>query len=51
MDVGCNMMVRWSYRCPWKAIVQDFLFFFPPEFTCLVVGMGEHLFLERFMVG
>ncbi|WJZ89514.1 hypothetical protein VitviT2T_008730 [Vitis vinifera] len=33
------MVVRWSHRCPWKAIAQVFQDFSP--FVCLVVGNGE----------
>ncbi|KAL6335916.1 hypothetical protein AAG906_003541 [Vitis piasezkii] len=36
-----NMVVRWSHRCPWKAIAQVFQDFSP--FVCLVVGNGERI--------
>ncbi|RVW28239.1 hypothetical protein CK203_083670 [Vitis vinifera] len=34
-----NMVVRWSHRCPWKAIAQVFQEFSP--FVRLVVAMGR----------
>ena len=44
------MVVRWSHRCPWKAIAQVFQDFSP--FVCLVVGNGdENSFLGRSLVG
>ncbi|RVX02255.1 NAD-dependent malic enzyme 62 kDa isoform, mitochondrial [Vitis vinifera] len=36
-----NMVVRWSHRCPWKAIAQVFQEFSP--FVRLVVGNGERI--------
>ncbi|KAJ9680549.1 hypothetical protein PVL29_019768 [Vitis rotundifolia] len=36
-----NMVVRWSHRCPWKAIAQVFQDFSP--FVRLVVGNGERI--------
>ncbi|RVX18254.1 putative ribonuclease H protein [Vitis vinifera] len=36
-----NMVVRWSHRCPWKAIAQLFQEFSP--FVHLVVGNGERI--------
>ncbi|RVW96870.1 putative ribonuclease H protein [Vitis vinifera] len=36
-----NMVVRWSHRCPWKAIAQVFQKFSP--FVRLVVGNGERI--------
>ena len=36
-----NMVVRWSHRCPWKAIPQVFLLF--SQHTRLVVGNGEKI--------
>ena len=36
-----NMVVRWSHRCPWKAIAQVFQDFSP--FVSLVVGNGERI--------
>ncbi|RVW69333.1 putative ribonuclease H protein [Vitis vinifera] len=36
-----NMVVRWSHRCPWKAIAQVFQEFSP--FVHLVVGNGERI--------
>ncbi|RVX16773.1 LINE-1 retrotransposable element ORF2 protein [Vitis vinifera] len=36
-----NMTVRWSHRCPWKAIAQVFQEFSP--FVRLVVGNGERI--------
>ena len=35
-----NMVVRWSHRCPWKAIAQVFQF---SPFVRLVVGNGERI--------
>ncbi|RVW50733.1 putative ribonuclease H protein [Vitis vinifera] len=35
-----NMVVRWSHRCPWKAIAQVFQIF---PFVRLVVGNGERI--------
>ncbi|RVW28266.1 hypothetical protein CK203_083719 [Vitis vinifera] len=34
-----NTVVRWSHKCPWKAIAQVFQEFFP--FVRLVVGNGR----------
>ena len=34
-----NMVVRWSHRCPWKAIVQVFQDF--PSYIRLVVRNGK----------
>ncbi|RVW69923.1 putative mitochondrial protein [Vitis vinifera] len=39
-----NMVVRWSHRCPWKAIAQVFQEFSP--FVRLVVGNGERIRLK-----
>ncbi|RVW68296.1 Transposon Ty3-I Gag-Pol polyprotein [Vitis vinifera] len=36
-----NMVVRWSHRCPWKAIAQVFQEFSP--YVCLAVGNGERI--------
>ena len=36
-----NMVVRWSHKCPWKAIAQNFHLFI--HHTCLVVGNGEKI--------
>ncbi|RVW34547.1 Transposon TX1 uncharacterized 149 kDa protein [Vitis vinifera] len=36
-----NTVVRWSHRCPWKAIAQVFQEFSP--FVRLVVGNGERI--------
>ncbi|RVX18809.1 hypothetical protein CK203_006872 [Vitis vinifera] len=36
-----NTLVRWSHRCPWKAITQVFQEFF--SFTRFVVGNGERI--------
>ena len=36
-----NTLVRWSYRCPWKAITQVFQEF--SSFTRFVVGNGERI--------
>ena len=36
-----NTVVRWSHRCPWKAIAQVFQDF--SFFVCLVVGTGERI--------
>ncbi|RVW89561.1 putative ribonuclease H protein [Vitis vinifera] len=36
-----NMVVRWSHRCPWKAIAQVFQEFSP--FVRLVVGNGKRI--------
>ena len=36
-----NIMLRWSYRCPWKAISQVFEDFSP--YICLVVGSGQRI--------
>ncbi|KAJ9676364.1 hypothetical protein PVL29_025068 [Vitis rotundifolia] len=36
-----NVVVRWSHRCPWKAIAQVFQDFSP--FVRLVVGNGERI--------
>ena len=36
-----DMVVRWSHRCPWKAIAQVFQDFSP--FVSLVVGNGERI--------
>ncbi|RVW32138.1 putative ribonuclease H protein [Vitis vinifera] len=45
-----NMVVRWSHRCPWKAIAQVFQEFSP--FVRLVVGNGgENSLLGRSLVG
>ncbi|RVW87763.1 hypothetical protein CK203_043985 [Vitis vinifera] len=45
-----NTLVRWSHRCPWKAIAQVFQDF--SKYTRLVVGNGERIrFLGRFMMG
>ncbi|RVW31049.1 hypothetical protein CK203_093528 [Vitis vinifera] len=45
-----KMVVRWSHRCPWKAIAQVFQDFSP--FVRLVVGNGERIrFLGRSLVG
>ncbi|RVX09397.1 GTP-binding protein TypA/BipA-like [Vitis vinifera] len=38
---NANTVVRWSHRCPWKAIAQVFQEFSP--FVCLVVGNGERI--------
>ena len=40
---GCdaNMVGRWSHRCPWKAIAQNFHLFI--HHTRLVVGNGEKI--------
>ena len=43
-------VVRWSHRCPWKAIAQVFLLF--SQQTHLVVGNGEKIrFLEDLWLG
>ena len=34
-------MMRWSHRCPWKAISQVFQDFTP--YICLVVGSGQRI--------
>ncbi|RVW50845.1 hypothetical protein CK203_101824 [Vitis vinifera] len=39
-----NIVVRWSHRCPWKAIAQVFQEFSP--FVRLVVGNGERIRLK-----
>ena len=44
-----NTVVRWSHRCPWKAIAQVFQEFSP--FVRLVVGHGENSVLGRSLVG
>ncbi|RVW91070.1 hypothetical protein CK203_039948 [Vitis vinifera] len=36
-----NMVVRWSHKCPWKAIAKVFQVFSP--FVRLVVGNGERI--------
>ena len=36
-----NMVVRWSYKCPWKAIAQVFQGFSP--YIRLVVRNGERI--------
>ena len=36
-----NTLVRWSHRCPWKAIAQVFQDF--SKYTWLVVGNGERI--------
>ncbi|RVW97057.1 putative ribonuclease H protein [Vitis vinifera] len=36
-----NTLVRWSHRCPWKAIAQVFQDFF--KYTRFVVGDGERI--------
>ena len=36
-----NTVVRWSHKCPWKAIAQVFQEFSP--FVSLVVGNGERI--------
>ncbi|RVW98432.1 Cation-chloride cotransporter 1 [Vitis vinifera] len=36
-----NTLVRWSHRCPWKAIAQVFQDF--SKYTRLVVGNGERI--------
>ena len=36
-----NTIVRWSHRCPWKAISQVFQEF--SSFTRFVVGNGERI--------
>ncbi|RVW91431.1 putative ribonuclease H protein [Vitis vinifera] len=45
-----NMVVRWSHKCPWKAIAQVFPRFFP---FCPPSGgeWGENSFLGRSLVG
>ncbi|RVX08577.1 hypothetical protein CK203_014299 [Vitis vinifera] len=40
-----NTIVRWSHRCPWKAITQVFQEF--SKFTRFVVGMGINSVLGR----
>ena len=45
-----NIVVRWSHRCPWKAIAQGFHLFIPH--TRLVVGNMEKIrFLEDLWLG
>ena len=36
-----NTLVKWSHRCPWKAIAQVFQEF--SKFTQFVVGDGERI--------
>ena len=36
-----NIMVRWSHKCPWKAISQVFQDFSP--YICLVVGSRQRI--------
>ena len=36
-----NIVVRWSHKCPWKAIAQVFQDF--SLFICLVMGDGERI--------
>ena len=45
-----NIMVRWSHRCPWKAISQVFQDFSPYIPPC-GREWKENLILGRFMVG
>ncbi|RVW49919.1 Transposon TX1 uncharacterized 149 kDa protein [Vitis vinifera] len=42
-----NTLVRWSHRCPWKAIAQVFQEF--SLFTRFVVGNGERIRSGRFV--
>ena len=45
-----NMVVRWSHRCPWKAIAQNFHLFI--HHTRLVVGMRRKIrFCEDIWLG
>ncbi|RVW35158.1 Transposon TX1 uncharacterized 149 kDa protein [Vitis vinifera] len=44
-----DMVVRWSHRCPWKAIAQVFQDFSP--FVSLVVGMGRESVLGKIFGG
>ena len=44
------MVVRWSHKCPWKDIAQNFHLFIHP--TRLVVGNGEKIiFWEDLWLG
>ena len=40
-------MVRWSHKCPWKAITQGFNQFF--QFTCLAVGNRERIHFKEYL--
>ena len=45
-----NMVVRWSHKCPWKAIAQNFHLFI--HHTLLMVGNGERVrFWEDLWLG
>ena len=43
------MVVRWSHRCPWKAIAQVFWDLCP--YIHLVVGNGERIHFEKISGG
>ena len=44
-----NTVVKWSHRCPWKAIAQVFQDF--SKYTRIVVGDGKEFALEKICGG